>query len=66
MDEEQVEEELRKAESSGGGHTPWVLVGLGVGGGLLALIVLLVAIKLGLLWTRRGKGERGQGEEVQV
>ena len=47
-EKEEVEEELTEAERSSGGHTPWVLVGLGVGGGLLALLVLMGAIKHGM------------------
>merc|ERR1712173_93740 len=30
LDESVVEEELEKAEYSGGGHIPWVLIGLGL------------------------------------
>ena len=52
FDEDVLEEELREADVRPG-HTPWSLIGMGVGGGVLVVVVVGMAVAGVVMWKKK-------------
>ena len=58
FDEDVLEEELREADVRPG-HTPWSLIGMGVGGGVLVVVVVGMAVAGVVMWMKKKNTSKG-------
>ena len=58
FDEDVLEEELREADVRPG-HTPWSLIGMGVGGGVLVVVVVGMVVAGVVMWKKKKNTSKG-------
>ena len=58
FDEDVLEEELREADVRPG-HTPWSLIGMGIGGGVLVVVVGGMAVAGVVMWMKKKNTSKG-------
>ena len=58
FDEDVLEEELREADVRPG-HTPWSLIGMGVGGGVWVVVVVGMALAGVVVWKKKKNPNKG-------
>ena len=63
FDEDVLEEELKEADIRPG-HTPWSLIGMVVGGGVLVVAVVGISVAGGVVWKRKNKNEASGTDSV--
>ena len=56
FDEDVLEEELKEADIRPG-HTPWSLIGMVVGGGVLVVAVVGMSVAGGVVWKKKNKNK---------